>query len=234
MIAAVSYSQREGDHMKKRILSMLLAGVTAVSLTACGSEPKQEDLLHVSVILKTTASEYWKLVQAGCEKFDQEHEDVVFDIIAPESETAYEEQKGIMKSALKDSDIDAYIISPLQSEETAKLLEGELRPVFALDTDIEAPEVVSFIGTDNEAAAKKGAAMAVEQAKEAGWETVECIEIAGVKGDMTNTARMKGYQAGVEENGGVFLTDQVQYANALPDQAGTCMEAIIQIGRAHV
>ena len=214
--------------MKKRMLSMLLAGTMAASLTACGAAPEQQkDSLHVSVILKTTASEYWKLVEAGCEKFDEEHDDVVFDIVAPDSETAYEEQKGMIKSALKDSDVDAYVISPLQSEEAAGLLEGELRPVFAVDTDIEAPEVISFIGTDNEAAAREGAEMAVAEAKKAGWETIECIEIAGVEGDATNTARMKGYQAGVEENGGTFLADQVQYANALPDQAGTCMEAIL-------
>lgn len=39
---------------------------------------------------------------------------------------------------------------------------------------------------------------------------------------------MNGYKAGIEEAGGVFLADEVQYANATADNAVTCMEAIMQ------
>ena len=65
-------------------------------------------------------------------------------------------------------------------------------------------------------------------AKERGWEEIKCIEIAGVQGDSTNEARMAGYKAGIEAAGGTFLDDEVQYANAVADQAVTCMEAIMQ------
>lgn len=73
-----------------------------------------------------------------------------------------------------------------------------------------------------------GAEAAGEAAKEAGWEEIKCIEIAGVQGDETNTARMNGYRAGVNENGGEFLDDEVQYADAIADKAVTSMEAIMQ------
>ena len=46
--------------------------------------------------------------------------------------------------------------------------------------------------------------------------------------DQTNTARMNGYKKGVNENGGEFLESEVQYANAVADQAVTCMEGIMQ------
>ena len=39
---------------------------------------------------------------------------------------------------------------------------------------------------------------------------------------------MAGYKAGIEAAGGTFLSDETQYANAVADQAVTCMEAIIQ------
>ena len=39
---------------------------------------------------------------------------------------------------------------------------------------------------------------------------------------------MRGYKAGVESEGGMFLSDEIQYANAVADQAVTCMEAIMQ------
>ena len=223
--------------MKRRMASMLLAGALLASLTACGSAPtasgsgsgsNNDEQLHVRVILKTTASEHWQLMQAGCEKFDKEHDDVTFEITGPASETSYDDQQNMIETSLANDDIDAFIIAPLQSDVAANLISGETRPIFSMDTDIDAPEVLSFIGTGNENAAKKGAAMAVEAAKAAGWEKIECIEVAGVQGDSTNTARMKGFTAGIEENGGDFLEDEVQYANALPDQAVTCMEAIMQ------
>ena len=39
---------------------------------------------------------------------------------------------------------------------------------------------------------------------------------------------MNGYKAGVEEAGGPFLSDEVQYADATADRATTAMEAIMQ------
>ena len=80
----------------------------------------------------------------------------------------------------------------------------------------------------NKEAAKEGGKAAVEAAKAAGWTDIKCIEIAGVQGDQTNTARMNGYKAGVEEAGGTFLSDEVQYADATADRATTAMEAIMQ------
>ncbi|MGN1030117.1 MAG: sugar ABC transporter substrate-binding protein, partial [Butyricicoccaceae bacterium] len=68
---------------------------------------------------------------------------------------------------------------------------------------------------------------AVEAAKAAGWTEIKCIEIAGVEGDSTNTARMEGYREGVNGAGGEFLDDEVQYANADPDKAVSAMEAIM-------
>lgn len=226
--------------MTKKIIAMLMAGVMVLSLAACGgsdaaasapaaSAPAAEEQLHFSVVLKTTASEHWQLVMAGCKQFEAENPNVTIDVTGPASETSYDDQQNMIETSLNNEDIDALIIAPLQSDVAANLIAGETRPVFALDTNIVAPEIVSFIGTGNEEAAKQGAALAVAAAKEAGWETIECIEIAGVQGDATNTARMNGYTAGVEENGGDFLENEVQYANAVADQATTCMEAVMQL-----
>ena len=79
----------------------------------------------------------------------------------------------------------------------------------------------------NKEAAKEGAKAAVEAAKAAGWDEIKCIEIAGVQGDATNTARMEGYREGITEAGGEFLDNEVQYANATADLAVTSMEAIM-------
>lgn len=152
--------------MKKRIVSLLLAGLMLAVLSACGggegapagggSSGTQEGTYKINVILKTTASEHWQLIMAGCRKFESEHPDVVLEITGPANETAYDDQQNMIETTRNNSEVDAIIIAPLQSETAATLIAGETRPVFALDTDIDAPEIVSFIGTGNEAAAKLG------------------------------------------------------------------------------
>ena len=81
--------------------------------------------------------------------------------------------------------------------------------------------------TGNKEAAKEGAKAAVEAAKANGWDEIKCIEIAGVQGDSTNTARMDGYREGITEAGGEFLDNETQYANATADLAVTAMEGIM-------
>lgn len=228
---------------KKRVLAMLLAGAMALSMTACGggntatTDDSSNDggssasggSYKVSVILKTLAAEYWQYVKSGAEDYASEHSDKVsVEVKGPSSETAFDEMQNMIETDLSSGSYDGVVISPLQSDTAAQLVSGTKLPIVAVDTNFDAPEVKSFVGTGNEEAAKKGAVAAVEAAKEAGWTDIKCIEIAGVQGDQTNTARMNGYKAGVEESGGTFLSDEVQYADATADRATTAMEAIMQ------
>ncbi|MFR4261445.1 MAG: sugar ABC transporter substrate-binding protein [Butyricicoccaceae bacterium] len=150
------------------------------------------------------------------------------EVKGPSSETAFDEMQNMIETDLSSGTYDGIVISPLQSDTAAQLVSGTKLPIVAIDTNFDAPEVVSYVGTGNEAAAKKGAIAAVEAAKKAGWDEVKCIEIAGVQGDETCAARMKGYEEGVNEAGGEFLTSEVQYADATADRATTAMEAIMQ------
>lgn len=225
----------------KKIFALILALVMALSLVACGSktetpstgdsqtaEPSGEQEYNISVILKTTASEYWGYVVAGANAYAKDHPNVHVEVKGPSSETAYDEQQNMIETDMNNADIDGYVIAPLQADMVANMIAGQTKPIVAVDTDIDAPEVLSFVGTGNEAAGKLGGQAAAELAKERGWDEIKCIEIAGVQGDSTNEARMAGYAAGVEAAGGTFLYDEVQYANAVADQAVTCMEAIMQ------
>lgn len=225
--------------MKKRLLAMLLAGAMCASLAACGNNGDQQpadggdtgaqaggDSYKIDVILKTTASEYWQYVVAGAKAYDKEHDNVEVEVKGATSETAYDEQLNMIQTDLS-SDYDGYVIAPLQADMVANLIKGQTKPIVAVDTKIDAPEVLSFVGTGNEAAGKKGGEAAVKLAKELGWEEIKCIEIAGVEGDTTNTDRMNGYKAGVEAADGDFLENEVQYADAVADKAVAAMEGII-------
>jgi len=226
--------------MKKKVLSALIAGIMSVGLVACGgntnspnnntsdSKAADKDQINVSVILKTTASEYWGYVMAGAKAYAADHPDVKVDVQGASSETAYDEQLNIIETNLASSQYDGYVIAPLQADMVATKIAGESKPIIAVDTKIEAPEILSFVGTGNEAAAKEGGLAAVAAAKEAGWDELTAISITGVQGDSTATARLNGYQQGVEEAGGTFLSNEIQYADAVADRAFASMEAIMQ------
>ena len=227
----------------KRLLAALMAGTLMLTMAACSSgttssEPTDdsgstaegsEGGYRISMVLKTNSSEFWKIIQAGAEAYAEEHPDLVSElsIKGPPSETSYQEQINMIQTDLSDDTFDGYLIAPLQSDSVASLIADIDRPVMAFDTDIDSDKCLAFIGTGNKNAAKEGAKAAVEAAKEAGWEEIKCIEIAGVQGDATNTARMEGYEEGITEAGGEFLTDEVQYADATATKAVDAMNGIM-------
>ncbi len=226
--------------MKKRLLAMLLAGAMCASLAACGGDTSADtgdtadtgessgEGYSVDVILKTTASEYWGYVKAGAEAYMAENPDVKVEVKGASSETAYDEQQNMIETDLNSGAYDAFVIAPLQADLVKTLIAGQEAPIIAVDTDIDAPEVLSFVGTGNEDAAAMGGEEAVKAAQAAGWTDIKAIAISGVQGDGTATARLTGYQKGIEAAGGTFLADEIQYADAVADKAATSMEAIMQ------
>lgn len=216
--------------MTKRILATTLAGTMAACMLAGAAvsvSAEESNDYSIDVILKTTAAEYWQYVMAGAEQAGEDL-GVKVDVKGATSETAYDEQQNIIETDLSSGAYDAIIIAPLQADQAATLVKDAEMPIFAVDTKFEADEVVSFIGTGNEAAAALGGKAAVEAAKEAGWEEIKAIEICGVQGDGTASDRLTGYEEGIDEAGGDFLEDETQYSDAVADKAVTCMEAIMQ------
>lgn len=227
----------------KRLLAALMAGSLMLSMAACSNGTSSTDTeggeqagteggeggYRLSMILKTNSSEFWKVIQAGAEAYVEEHPDLVSElsIKGPPSETSYQDQINMIKTDLSDDTFDGYLIAPLQSESVASLIADTEKPVMAFDTNIDSDKCLAFIGTGNKEAAKQGALAAVEAAKAAGWETIQCIEIAGVQGDATNTARMEGYEEGITEAGGEWMANDVQYADATATKAVDAMNGIM-------
>ncbi len=84
------------------------------------------------------------------------------------SETAYDEQQNMIETDLHANKYDAMIIAPLQGDMASTLVSGTDMPIFAIDTDFNAPEKISFIGIGQKDAAASGGEKAVEAAKAAG------------------------------------------------------------------
>ena len=169
--------------MKKRLLAALLTSALALSLTACGggdSTPAQtggdsagtashDGPYKISMVLKTNAAEFWNIVQAGAEAYEDEHPDQVsLDIKGPPAETYYEEQLNTIQTDLAVESYDGYLIAPLQSEAVATAIANTDKPVVAYDTRIDSDKCLAFVGTGNKEAAKEGGKAAVEAAQAAG------------------------------------------------------------------
>ena len=182
---------------------------------------------NISIVFKTTSNEYTQYMMAGAEKAAAET-GAVLDMKGATSETAYDEQQNMIETDLHANKYDAMIIAPLQGDMASTLVSGTDMPIFAIDTDFNAPEKISFIGIGQKDAAASGGEKAVEAAKAAGWDKIEAAYIAGVQGDSTADARRTGFQEGIDGAGGTFLADEVQYADAVADKATVCMEGIMQ------
>ena len=177
--------------MKKRLLAALLTSALALSLTACGGSTDSsaandggdtasthDGPYKISMVLKTNAAEFWNIVQAGAEAYEDEHPDQVsLDIKGPPAETYYEEQLNTIQTDLAVESYDGYLIAPLQSEAVATAIANTDKPVVAYDTRIDSDKCLAFVGTGNKEAAKEGGKAAVEAAKAAGWTDIKCIEI---------------------------------------------------------
>lgn len=227
---------------KRKLLSMLLVSAMLVSLTGCGQKKAAEETttaaatekasteapaadekagedITVGVILKTLSSEYWGYVAAGVKKAATDL-GVNVELQGPASETAYDEQNNMIETMLS-SGVDAFVISPLQSDSVASVIGDVSIPIVTVDTDAEIPGKVSFVGTGNDNAAYQGGLFAAK----ATGEGAKAVIIGGVEGNATSDARQAGYTKAMEENGIEVVA--VQYAQSNPDTAANVMENMI-------
>ena len=211
--------------MNRRMIAAALAclactaGLSACSLTDTG------DTHHIAVIIKH-AGEHFQNVMAGAEACASEHPNVTIDIQFPSSADGSAEQLDLFRSALDDDSVDAVVISPMQSGQLSAAAESTDKPIIALDTDFTSDKKLSFVGTGNEDAALNGGKAVAEACKALGKDKPTAVIIAGVQGDETHEARLRGYRDAIEAAGGQVL--EVQYTDTMPDKAAAAMEAVIQ------
>ena len=211
--------------MRKKFLSILLISALLVSASGCAGKKSDTPAaastgeIKVGVILKTLSSEYWSYVAAGVNAAAKDFH-VKVDLQGPASETAYDEQNNMIETMLTGG-IDAFVISPLQSESVASVIGDVKIPIITVDTDAEIPGKIAFVGTGNDKASYQGGLFAAEKAGKG----TKAVIIGGVEGNATSDARQAGYTRAMEENGIEIVS--VQYAQSNPDTAANVMENMI-------
>ena len=208
------------SNLFKRSAAMLLAGLMAVSMSACGGSSasgndsgdsqasSSGDTHKLSVVLKTTSSEYWSYVIAGVEQAEKDLGNVEVDVRGANSDTDFDGQLNMVE------------IAPLQADQIANALTGAKIPVLAIDTNFDQAE--TFIGTAHEDAAYQGGKYVAEKIGKGG----KVVILANIQGESTSEARVAGYKKALEEGGCEIIS--TQYTDGVGDKAVTVTDGVLQ------
>ena len=145
------------QHVWKRVSAMVLAGILAGTMTACGGQTADESETaqqaqtneasdkeyQVGVIVKTTASEYWSYVVAGAEAAAEDLGNVDAQIYGATADTDYEGQLNLAETILTSGTKQAIAIAPLNSGMAEIRASQATIPVLAVDTDFRVDERLS-------------------------------------------------------------------------------------------
>lgn len=221
--------------MKKKLLATMMAGIMAVTMFGCGSSGGTSggdtsgsaangggsSDIELAVVFKALNAEYWTTMKAGCEAAAKDL-GVSVTVLGPNSESEIAQQVTMIEEQLS-AGVDAIAVAPCDESSVIGALQdsvGKL-PILAVDTDFALDGKTAFIGTSNEDAAKLGGEFAAKKIGEGG----KAILIGGQQGEGTSTARLKGFQEGLEENGCTVL--ETQYGKNTADGAMAVMEDML-------
>ncbi|HTF89381.1 MAG TPA: substrate-binding domain-containing protein [Planctomycetota bacterium] len=164
-------------------------------LASCSdSEPaKKSGAFKIAVIPKGTAHEFWKAVEQGARKADDEFEDLTIVWKGPSGEGDAPAQIALVESFIADG-VDGICLAPLD----ARALEKPVRaaaaakiPVVIFDSGLASADapIASFVATDN----YKGGEMAGAELAEALKGEGKVILLRYVLGSESTEQREKGF-----------------------------------------
>src|SRR5438270_7670226 len=132
------------DYYTKLLVCLLVA----LLLLGCSTGSKKKKLAFVT----NNAANFWTIAKRGCEKADQELDDVEVEFKIPGEGTAAE-QKRIIDDLLAKG-IEGIAISPVDPANQIQLINDTARQALVVTQDSDAPKSnrAVYIGTDNHAA----------------------------------------------------------------------------------
>lgn len=201
---------------RKKIVALSVAGLMALSLSACDTEASaggsnagdDGSKPYVAVISKGFQHQFWQSVKQGAEKAGEEF-DVEVSFEGPDTETDVAQQIEMLSTALSKNP-DAIGFAALDSQAATPALEDAKSreiPVIAFDSGVESDIPVATAATDNKAAAGIAAEHMAELIGGKG-------KIAIVAHDQTSTSgqdRRDGFVEYLEKNNPDIEIVTIQY-----------------------
>lgn len=191
-----------------RKLWIVLAAVALVS--SCGRGEKDKTI-DIALVTKALDSEWWQRVKSGADQAAKANPDVRLAVLAPEREVNIDQQVSILEDQITKH-VSALAVAPAGVSEILPVLEKAKAagiPVVIMDTDINWPGKVAYVGADNRNAGKLAGDYIVKLIGGKGKVAV----IRGILGVATHEDRLAGFRDAVAAAPGVELV-AVQPANS--------------------
>lgn len=145
----------------KRILAALTAALSLL-LCSCTSTSGISAPHTVTLIAKSTQTEFWLSVFAGAEAAATEY-NLDLNIVGPDTEEDYETQNQMVDEAVQ-AGTEALVFSAIHYDNNADAIDAAAQKgvkIVAIDSNVDSQAVSTYIGTDNYAAGQMAAQAAL-------------------------------------------------------------------------
>ena len=181
---------------KKNIMALICLGIFLLAGSAafggCQVQGDDSRKARVALIVKSTESAFWKSVQAGASSASTEY-NLQMSFQGPDSEEDYETQNQMIQEAIEEG-VEAIVFSAVDYNANSEAIQEAARKgikIVVIDSDVNASQVSSRIGTDN----FKAGFMAGEAALQADEEEI----YIGIVNYDIHSANGQGREAGFRE-----------------------------------
>lgn len=133
-------------------------------LSGCGADTSADGQHKVTLVAKSTQTEFWLSVFAGAEAAATEY-NLELTIIGPDTEEDYETQNEMVAQAAQ-AGTDAIVFSAIDYKNNASAIDEAAQKgvkIVAIDSNVDSDMVSTYIGTDNYAAGQMAARAALER-----------------------------------------------------------------------
>ena len=147
---------------RRAVRAVLWAVLAALCLSACGAG-KESARYTVTLVAKSTHTEFWLSVFAGAEAAATEY-NLSLTLMGPETEEDYETQNQMIADAVA-AGTDAIVFSAIDYENNAAAIDAAAQAgvqIVSIDSGVDSDQVGTYIGTDNYAAGRMAAQAALE------------------------------------------------------------------------
>ena len=189
-------------------------------LSACGANTPPAPLHSVTLVAKSTQTEFWLSVFAGAEAAAAEY-NLELTTVGPETEEDYETQNEMIARAV-EAGTEALVFSAIDFEKNAPAVDAAAQAgvrIVSIDSGVDSSQVSTYIGTDNYAAGQMAAQAALEQVE--GPLSVGLVNYD--EGTANGQERERGVRDALEESGRAQIvgtvTTLVEAAQAQADTA---------------
>jgi ribose transport system substrate-binding protein len=203
----------------------LAAAAIAVAFLSgsCGRRSKAKTIT-IAFVTKALDSEWWQRVKSGAEEAARADPGVRLSVLAPEREVNVDQQVSILENQITKG-VSALAVAPAGAAEVLPVLEHARAagiPVLIVDTDINWPSKLSYIGADNQRAGRLAGEFIAAALDGKGKVAV----IRGILGVATHEDRLAGFREAIAKVPGVVCV-AVQPANSERALGMSVMENIL-------